>query len=200
MKKNNFYIILITTLLLSSQVCASQFWKSLIMPGWGEKKLNSHDKGDAHLLSEFIFISSVFFTNEQYSTYRNDYRLYGSDYANVNWYGKSDLYAAHVGNYDSMERFNNEQLLNYGPTAFQYEGDGYNWNWQGDDINRNRYDTWRNKSELYSDAEEFLIAGMLLNRIISMINVLSIEKENSIESDLYYENDGSMNFKINYKF
>ena len=41
---------------------------------------------------------------------------------------------------------------------------------------------------------------MLLNRIISVINVLSIEKGNKIDSDFYYQSDGNMNFEINYKF
>ena len=71
-----------------------------------------------------------------------------------------------------MQAFNDQQLLNFGPTAFTYVGEGYNWDWQDDDISRNRYDTWRNKSELYNEAKGFLIAGMLLNRIISIINVL----------------------------
>ena len=200
MKKNNFYIIFTIILILSSQIYPSQFWKSLIMPGWGENSLNNNDKGNVHLLSELVLVNIFLFSGKQYSTYRNDYRIYGTDYANVNWYGKSDLYAAHVGNYNSMEAFNNQQLLNFGPTAFRYVGEGYNWDWQDDDISRNRYDTWRNKSELYNEAKGFLVAGMLLNRIISVINVLSIEKGSKVDSDFYYQSNGNMNFEINYKF
>jgi len=196
MKKNKLYIILVAILICTSQIYPSEFLKSLIMPGWGEKSLNNNDKGNIHLLSEFTLIACVFFSDKQYSTYRNDYRIYGTEYANVNWYGKSDLYAAHVGNYDSMQQFNEEQFS----SSSQYDSQGYNWDWHGDDILRNRYDTFRNKSELYNEAKGFFIAGMLLNRIISFINVLSIEKENKIDSDFYYGNDGNMNFKINYKF
>ena len=196
MKKNKLYVILVAILICTSQIYPSEFWKSLIMPGWGEKSLNNNHKGNIHLLSEFTLIVGVFFSDKQYSTYRNDYRIYGTEYANVNWYGKSDLYAAHVGNYDSMQQFNGEQFS----SSSQYDGQGYNWDWQGNDILRNRYDTFRNKSELYNEAKGFFIAGMLLNRIISFINVLSIEKENKIDSDFYYGSDGNMNFKINYKF
>ena len=160
MKKNNFYIILTTILILTSQIYPSQFWKSLIIPGWGEKSLNNNDKGDAHLLSEFIIIACASFSDKQYSTYRNDYRIYGTEHADVNWYGKSDLYAAHVGNYNSMQEFNDQQLLNFGPTAFRYIEEGYNWDWQGDNIMRNRYDTWRNKSELYNEAKGFQFETM----------------------------------------
>tara|TARA_Y100001970_G_scaffold294115_1_gene447044 strand:- start:89 stop:688 length:600 start_codon:yes stop_codon:yes gene_type:complete len=199
MRKNNFYIV-IALLIFSSSIYPSQIWKSFILPGWGEKSLNNNVKGDAHLLSDLILFSSVFFCGNQYETYRNDYRIYGSDNAGVNWYGKNDLFAAHVGNYNSMEEFNNQQLLNFGPSAFTYSGESYYWDWNSDSVIRNQYDTWRNKSELYDEAKGFLIAGMLLNRIISMINVLSIEKENKIESNFYYNNNNNMNFQINYKF
>jgi hypothetical protein len=199
MRKNNFYIVIVL-LIFSSFIYPSQIWKSFILPGWGEKSLNNNVKGDAHLLSDLILFSSVFFCGNQYETYRNDYRIYGSDNAGVNWYGKNDLFAAHVGNYNSMEEFNNQQLLNFGPSAFTYSGESYYWDWNSDSIIRNQYDTWRNKSELYDEAKGFLIAGMLLNRIISMINVLSIEKENKIESNFYYDGNSNMNFQINYKF
>ena len=200
MKRNNFYIIIAIIFAFNFQLTASQAWKSLILPGWGEKKLNINNKSKAHLLAEMILISSVMFTDSQYSSYRNDYRVYGADKAGVNWYGKSDLYAAHVGNYDSMDTFNNQQLLNFGPTAFIYYNESYSWDWQGDSIMRNRYDSLRNKSETYNEAKGFLIAGMLLNRIISFINVISIERKNNVNSGFIYKNDGNMNFQINYKF
>ena len=200
MKRNNFYIIIAIIFAFNFQLTASQAWKSLILPGWGEKKLNINNKSKAHLLAEMILISSVMFTDSQYSSYRNDYRVYGADKAGVNWYGKSDLYAAHVGNYDSMDTFNNQQLLIFGPTAFIYYNESYSWDWQGDSIMRNRYDSLRNKSETYNEAKGFLIAGMLLNRIISFINVISIERKNNVNSGFIYKNDGNMNFQINYKF
>ena len=200
MKRNNFYIITAIILVFNFQLIASQAWKSLILPGWGEKIFNDDNKSKAHLLSDLILISSVMFTDSQYSSYRNDYRVYGSDEAGVNWYGKSDLYAAHVGNYDSMESFNSQQLLNFGPDALIYYNEFYNWDWQGDSMMRNRYDSLRNKSETYNEAKGFLIAGMLLNRIISFINVVSIERKNNINSEFSYKNDGNMNFKINYNF
>ena len=90
-------------------------------------------------------------TNSQYESYRNDYRVYGSDNAGVNWTGKTDLYASHVGNFNSMEYFNNQQLLNFGPNAFIYTSDFYFWDWENDSIMRNKYDSWRNRRCYSSD-------------------------------------------------
>ena len=78
------------------------------------------------------------------------------------------------------------------------EGEGYEWNWE----NRNdrlRYDTWRNKSKNYDEAKGFLIAGMFINRIISVIDVFILERKSKIGSDFSYSSKGS-NLKIYYKF
>ena len=86
----------------------------MILPGWGQSSIGNKGRADFHMLSELVLISSVIFTNSQYESYRNDYRVYGSDNAGVNWTGKTDLYASHVGNFNSMEYFNSQQLLNFG--------------------------------------------------------------------------------------
>ena len=76
-----------------------------------------------------------------------------------------------------MEYFNSQQLLNFGPNAFIYTSDFYFWDWENDSVMRNKYDSWRNKSETYNEAKGFLIAGMLLNRIISFFSMLYHQKE-----------------------
>ena len=195
----NKYIIIIIVL-LNLNLYSSEAWKSLILPGWGQSSIGNKGRSDFHMLSELVLISSVFFTKSQYESYRNDYRVYGSDNAGVNWTGKSDLYASHVGNFNSMEYFNSQQLLNFGPNSFIYTSDFYFWDWENDSVMRNKYDSWRNKSETYNEAKGFLIAGMLLNRIISFFNVVSSERENSLDSNFNYSQYGNMNFIISYKF
>ena len=195
----NKYIIIVIAL-LNLNLCGSEAWKSLILPGWGQSSIGNKGRANFHMLSELVLISSVIFTNSQYESYRNDYRVYGSDNAGVNWTGKTDLYASHVGNFNSMEYFNSQQLLNFGPNAFIYTSDFYFWDWENDSIMRNKYDSWRNKSETYNEAKGFLIAGMLLNRIISFFNVVSSERENSLDSNFNYSQFGNMNFIISYKF
>ena len=195
----NKYIIIIIVL-LNLNLYGSEAWKSLILPGWGQSSIGNKGRSDFHMLSELVLISSVIFTKSQYESYRNDYRVYGSDNAGVNWTGKSDLYASHVGNFNSMEYFNSQQLLNFGPNSFIYTSDFYFWDWENDSFMRNKYDSWRNKSETYNEAKGFLIAGMLLNRIISFFNVVSSERENSLDSNFKYSKYGNMNFIISYKF
>ena len=79
----NKYIIIIIAL-LNLNLYGSEAWKSLILPGWGQSSIGNKGRADFHMLSELFLISSVIFTNSQYESYRNDYRVYGSDNAGVN--------------------------------------------------------------------------------------------------------------------
>ena len=206
MKKNKLFLI-IFALLLSSEIYASQVWKSMLLPGWGENKLGHKDRGKIFLLSEYIMWTSFMFIDDQYSSYRNDYRSHGTHYANVNWDGKNDLFAAHVGNYESLYLYNIITLQdgwlanytddNYSDTSESHE---YYWNWEGNREERLKYDTWRNKSQNYDKAKNFIVAGVIINRIISVLDVILLERRNSITSEVTYDYDHTASLKIHYNF
>ena len=205
MKKNKLYIIITFIFLFNIQAYGSQVWKSMIMPGWGEKGLNENKRANALLFSEYAMWALFIFSNDQYSSYRNDYRNHGEHYAGVDWLSKNDLYAANVGNFTCLsyddcgdEAYNVIKAQNFLWDDKYPEGEGYEWNWE----NRNdrlKYDTWRNKSKNYDEAKGFLIAGMFINRIISVIDVFILERKSKISSDFSYSSQGS-NLKIYYKF
>ena len=110
----------------------------------------------------------------QYSSYRSDYRSHGTHYANVNWNGKNDLFAAHVGNYGSLAEYNLHTLQDFILANYIDENGAddssplhqYYWNWEGDRKERLKYDTLRNKSENYDKAKGFIAAGIIINRIV----------------------------------
>ena len=103
MKKNNIYIILGLIFLFNSFSYGSQAWKSMILPGWGEKTINYNKRGNALMFTEYGLWVSFIFCIKQSSSYRNDYKNHGEHYANVNWSNKNDLFAANVGNYNSLQ-------------------------------------------------------------------------------------------------
>ncbi len=81
-------------------------------------------------------------------------------HAGVDWEDKNALYAANVGNYESMEVYN-VRMSQIASWDLIYTDDSYEWDWNGDNIKRNTYDSWRNKSASYSDLQEFAIAGFV---------------------------------------
>ena len=112
-------ISIILSILVSSLMSSSVI-KSSLMPGWGE--LNEYkilmkdndinqidyikDRSDRLMIAEGIIWLGFFLSTDFSNSYRNDYENYGTQFAGVNWSGKSDLFAAHVGNYNSTTEFN----------------------------------------------------------------------------------------------
>ena len=207
MKKNKLFFIISFTLLFSSQIYASQVWKSMILPGWGQNKLGHKDKGKIFLLSEYIMWTSFIFADNQHNSYRNDYISHGTHYADVDWSGKNDLFAAHVGNYNSLELYNliilqsglldNYTDENYSDTSPSHK---YYWNWDDNTDERLKYDTWRNKSKNYDKTKNFIVAGIIINRIISVLDVIITERRNSITSEVTYDYDHTASLKVYYNF
>ena len=109
-KKIKHIIILI---LISSNLFSSSVVKSLFLPGWGEKNefrvlsetYDSKDvsyinkRSNAILITEALIWLGLFLSSDFSGSYEDNYQNYGSRYAGVDWSDKSDLYAAHVGNY-----------------------------------------------------------------------------------------------------
>ena len=181
MKKQIKYIII--SILIISNISASSVVKSLFMPGWGERnefKILSKDKGfddisyikkrsNAIMLTETAIWLGLFLSNDFSKSYRDNYQSYGSLYAEVDWSGKSDLFAAHVGNYDSSELYNERicQIYLSSCNEYMYSGPGETWDWQGNYSLRSRYDNMRTKSEQLDKLSILMIGALVINRIVS---------------------------------
>ena len=214
MKKriNILYILLFLSTLFSSSMI-----KSTIFPGWGE--LNEYnllleddnkskfqyikDRSNKFMIAEGIVWLGLFLSNDFRINYKDDYQNYGSLYAGVNWSGKSDLFAAHVGNYDSVSEYNDIVRLISGPYADTYdeENPSYHWDWQNNNSLRHEYDNIRNRSEQFDEFKTLMIAALAINRIISVFDVMSINRKHvkSVSVNSYDENN-EVGIKFNYNF
>ena len=212
--KNKFIYIIFTCILLSFAFSTSSL-RSLIFPGWGElnefnilskdKKLDNieyiKDRSKAIMITEGIIWISLMVSNELSSSYKNDFKLLGQNNAGVDWSsinnGEFAKYAANVGNFDSFEAYNDERIVNYLSTYD--EGEGYEWEWNSNS-NRLRYDKLRNRSEKLEKLSDYMVASLLINRIVSAFDVLSIKKNHGrmISVDIDYNDNLKLNF--NYHF
>ena len=96
-------IKLIIFIIIVSHLSAGQAWKSLLLPGWGENSIGYKKTGNSFMYAEAGIWLSFILTNEFKSSYFNTSRNYAIEYADVNWSGKNDIFASHVGNYDSTD-------------------------------------------------------------------------------------------------
>ena len=206
MKTNKTFLIFFTFLFNFSLFGGPGIWKSLVVPGWGEKHLDYEKRGNILLFAEFALWTGLSYTNDQYSTYKKSYINHGEYFAGIDWDDKNDLYAANVGNFTclSIDDCGDEAYNEIKRRSFLYddmypEGEGYDWNWLSRE-ERLKYDTWRNKSKTYDDLKGFIVGGMIVNRIISVIDVVMLERKNKLSSQLYKKNNDEMILKIFYNF
>ena len=206
MKKNKFILIFSLFLLFNSSLFGTEIWRSFIIPGWGEKQLNHNRRSNFLLVTEFALWTAFTYSNDQYSSYKNNYIVHGKYFADVEWENKNDLYAANVGNYTCLsyddcgdEAYNIIKAQSFLYDDIYPEDEGYHWNWESRN-ERLRYDTWRNKSKNYGDMKGFIIGGMIINRIISVIDVIILERKNILTSELYQNSNNDTMLKIFYNF
>ena len=199
-------------------VCSgSSVIKSLFVPGWGEmneynilaKKndINSleyiKNRSNNLLISEGIIWLGLLFSNDFSKSYKNDYENYGALYAGVNWSSQSDLFAAHVGNYNSTSEYNDliRMLSGSSEDAYDIENPNNLWDWKNDFSLRKQYDSIRNKSEQLDELKTLMIAALAINRIASVFDVMAISRKHggSFSFDTY-EKAEEAGFKLNYNF
>ena len=213
MKKKYKNILII--LLVFSNVYTSSTLKSMMFPGWGE--LNEFNilseksdfknieyiknRSNSLMVLESALWISFLTSNELSKSYKNDYKLLGKNNANVDWDGKTDLYAANVGNFNNFVEYNDYKELT-GQYSDRYpQNQGFEWDWEGIDSNRLKYDRVRNKSEKSDKIKTYMVASLFINRIISTFDVLSIKRNHgrlvSFDVDV---NPDDINMSLNFNF
>ena len=211
-------IIKILFIVSFSTICmGSSVLRSMFVPGWGEMNeynilADKHDTNNLEyikkrsnnlLIAEGVIWLGFLFSSDFSKSYKNDYKNYGIQYAGVNWSGKSDLFAAHVGNYNSTIEYNDltRMLTGSSEDVYDIEDPNYVWDWQNNTSLRRQYDDMRNKSEQLDELKTLMIAALAINRIASVFDVMAISRKHggSFSFDTYEESDEA-GFKLNYNF
>jgi hypothetical protein len=124
--------------------------KSAILPGWGEYE------------STFSFVKS--------SNIITTYQSIAAEHANVNIDGKNHQFWVDIGNYDSQYDYNDEHLR-WREFDNLYPSEA-NWNWDWDtESKRKEFEDLRIESDRLKLVGKFFIGGIVLNHIISAIDV-----------------------------
>ena len=105
--------------------------KSLIFPGWGEYALGYQQRGRIMALTESVIFISILGSYSNSNTFESNYQSYAAQHAGVSTVGKNRQYWIDVGNYLSIDQFN-EEHLRWRDFNAVYEQDN-NWNWAWDD-------------------------------------------------------------------
>lgn len=141
---------------------------SLLLPGMGELYADAYDIGKYFTIADGV-LWGTFIGMNVYSNWQEDnYQTYAATNGGVNNNNKDDEFYSTIGNYTSVETYNNEKALerNYNE---MYDPEEYFWKWNSAEERETYRDMWTS-SEQASNNIRFIVGGLILNRVASAIN------------------------------
>lgn len=174
MKKILFKALLF--ILLTQTVFAGPKLKSLILPGWGEASISETNRAKNFFIREAILWVSVIGGNSLHNWYKQDYESFGELHADVDFTGKDYIFAVNMGHYDSMTLYNDDMERRRAIEDLYSESNNEHWEWDTK-ANRLKFDKMRITSANSKKVANFAIAGLIVHRIVSVIDVLYLERK-----------------------
>ena len=168
------FLTLIGTLFAQEILPKNTIIKSIVLPGWGELSYKSN--------SAYIFLGTeaalwLGFAGLRYSAnvQNRDLISYTQLHAGIMNYPDDVEFWSDLGNYMSYDDHEEDMLENRTPEDIW--STDYRWEWSSED-NLIEYEALFRKKELTLLSSEFVITGMIVNRIASVINVRYLNKKN----------------------
>lgn len=149
--------------------------KSFMVPGWGQYDLNKTQRGNKYLMLEGTLILTYWSSLKISKIQKNNYIAYAVEHANLSKAGKDHNYWVDIGNYNSLEEYNSEHLRNRENDALYSNNSTWSWNWNFN-ANRTNFEKRRINSDRWKQAAKFLGGGIVLNHIISVIDVVYLRR------------------------
>lgn len=160
---------------------------SALLPGMGELYAGDYSTGK-YLTATEAGLWLTYFSINLYGEWQVDnYKAYAKSNGGISEDGKDDDFYANIGNYLSVEQYNDEQAF-YRRFDEMYNTGTHNWNWAGTTERRTYRSMWVSSRQAFNNLR-FVVAGMLLNRLGSIINAVrlvaahnrGLDTENKVE-------------------
>jgi hypothetical protein len=158
---------------------------SLLLPGMGELYAEGFSSGKYFLMAE----GGLWITYALFEIHGNDLRdgarAFAAARGGVTVNGKDDQFFVDIGNFLSMDDYNDKRLRDREPERlYSIEGGQY-WLWDSED-SRLTYREQRIASDRSYNNRKFVGAAILVNHVISAINAAraAIAYNNSLEQSL----------------
>ncbi|MDZ7288686.1 MAG: hypothetical protein ONB44_03490 [candidate division KSB1 bacterium] len=181
----------ITVNLSNSPTIGGAFIRSLVIPGWGQRRAGAKTAARNFFVAEVILWSG-FTAFEVYGNWvKSDYKLFASTHAGAAVAGKDDQFFVDMGNFISVDEFNQNRLRRRDVEGL-YDPVKYFWRWDSD-ANRQRFFNMRKRSDKYFSRAELIVAGVIANHLISGIHASWVAHKKSSEKN---EQRGELNVPL----
>ena len=191
-----------STFILSTGEARTLLIKSIILPGWGEHSLGYASRGYTFNSSElclWVGYTALIFLGQ---SMEQDMIAYAASHAGVDPAGKDNFYYTDIGNYSNIHDYNDQKLRYRQFDRLYPETDEYTWAWDSDDA-RQEFDQLRYNSQRMLHGATFVVGGLILNRLVSMIDIIALTKDrletpiNDFQATLL-PRDGALTLSLNF--
>ncbi|MEA1987215.1 MAG: hypothetical protein U9N76_06980 [Candidatus Marinimicrobia bacterium] len=196
MKKQIFLILmsmfLFTNIFAQTDFDKKSVLKSVVLPGWGEMSYNKN-RSKLFFISELTIWASYFTFNKYHDIQDNDMKNYAEVHSGADDFSDVSQYWVDLGSFYSYENFKERMLELRTPEKIWDEK--YAWDWDSNE-NANKYRNMRIDRDMSLLRAKFSIGGLVLNRIISAIDVIYLSNNsNKVSTSMSLSRDKAV-FKI----
>lgn len=212
MKTLVFFLILMLALPLAALPKAALLGMSALLPGSGEIALGKNTRGAILIGADVLAFTSWWATNREKNDLIDSYKRYATVYAGIPE-GMDEQYYQHIQEYISSDEFNQYQELNARNyyLIYTYDPEGYSeymaintydpseaWEWQSTQ-HQDHYDKLRRETQTTKMYENLSLGAVILNRVISVIDVALISRDRSQGHTLYFSPLQTSGLMLNYQ-
>ena len=146
---------------------------SSLLPGMGELYAGNYNSGK-YFTAVDVSLWITYFGMSTYSTWKeNNYKQYAKSNGGVQGDSFDSDFYANVGNYMSIEEYNNAMAFNRDYNSIYTDVNSRNWKWNSVAERKTFRGMWVSSKQA-SNNMRFATGALILNRIISVINAVRL--------------------------
>jgi hypothetical protein len=145
--------------------------QSALIPGWGQKSLQYPDRSRLFTYVETGLLISILGSTTYANILKKNYIAFAVEHAAISSAGKNHKYWVDIGNFKTIEDYNDEHLRNREMDDIYDANLRWSWDWD-EDSNRNAFEQKRILSDQMKQAATFGAGAIVLNHMVSAIDAL----------------------------
>ena len=152
--------------------------QSALIPGWGQKSLQYPDRSRLFTYVETGLLISILGSTTYANILKKNYIAFAVEHAAISSAGKDHKYWVDIGNFKTIEDYNDEHLRNREMDDIYDANLRWSWDWD-EDSNRNAFEQKRILSDQMKQVATFGAGAIVLNHIVSAIDALYLKRIDS---------------------
>lgn len=153
------------------------FLRSAVIPGWGQRRAGAKTAARNFFVAEVLLWSGFASLQVNGHWLKNDYKVFAATHAGVEIADKDDQFFVDVGNFISVEEFNQSRLRRRDVEGL-YDPATHTWKWDTE-ANQLKFANLRKRSERSFSRSNLVVAGVLANHIVSGIHAAWVAHKKS---------------------